>query len=143
MKSVGSPVERFQLLPACPCSITEGVAGIERADSIAFDLHKWVYLPFEVGCVLVRHPGLQAEAFALRASYLPEATRGVMAAGLPFEDRGIDLTRSFKALKVWMSLKAHGVHTLGRLIEQNVRQAQYLCELIERRPERSCWHRYP
>lgn len=107
------------------------VAGIESADSMAFDLHKWMYLPFEVGCVLVRDAEMHRQTFALKASYLPEATRGVTAGGLPFGDRGIDLTRGFKALKVWMSMKAHGVRALAGLIEQNVRQAQYLARLID------------
>lgn len=110
------------------------VAGIDSADSLAFDLHKWMYLPFEVGCVLVRDATLHRDTFALKARYLPEATRGITAGGLPFGDRGIELTRGFKALKVWMSLKAHGVHALARMIEQNVRQAAYLCRLIAERP---------
>jgi len=59
--------------------------------------------------------------------------RGVVAGGLPFADRGIELTRSFRALKVWMLLKAHGVKAFSRLIEQNVAQAQYLAALIESR----------
>ena len=59
--------------------------------------------------------------------------RGVIAGGLPFADRGIELTRSFRALKVWMSLKAHGVNAFTRQIEQNVAQAQYLATLIKSR----------
>ena len=112
-------------------SLSERVEGIQLADSIAFDLHKWGYLPFECACVLVRDPDIHRAAFAITASYLGGATRGPIAGGLPFADRGVDLTRSFKALKVWLSLKAHGVRALGRLIEQNVAQAQYLAELIE------------
>jgi aromatic-L-amino-acid decarboxylase len=81
--------------------------------------------------VLVRDAEMHRQTFALKASYLPEATRGVTAGGLPFGDRGIDLTRGFKALKVWMSMKVHGVRPLAGLIEQNVRQAQYLARLIE------------
>jgi glutamate/tyrosine decarboxylase-like PLP-dependent enzyme len=111
------------------------VRGIERADSVAFDLHKWMYLPFEVACILVRDAAAHREAFAMSASYLAETNRGVMAGGLPFAERGIELTRGFKALKVWMSLKAYGVDAFARLIEQNVRQASYLAELIEARPE--------
>jgi glutamate/tyrosine decarboxylase-like PLP-dependent enzyme len=106
------------------------VAGVEQADSIAFDLHKWMYLPFEVACTLVRDAYAHRDAFALTPSYLAETTRGVIAGGLPFADRGIELTRGFKALKVWMSLKAHGVKTFARLIEQNVDQARYLAELV-------------
>lgn len=107
------------------------VAGIEEADSLAFDLHKWMYLPFEVGCVLVRDAVAHRNAFALNQAYFGEFTRGVIAGGLPFAERGIELTRSFRALKVWMSLKAHGVNQFTRLIEQNVAQARYLAKLIE------------
>ena len=111
------------------------VKGIERADSLAFDLHKWGYLPFECACVLVRNPDLHRAAFAAKASYLEGATRGVIAGGLPFADRGIDLTRGFKALKVWLSFKAHGVEAFARLIEQNVEQAQHLADLVEAHPD--------
>jgi glutamate/tyrosine decarboxylase-like PLP-dependent enzyme len=112
-------------------SLVPLVAGIEQADSLAFDLHKWMYLPFEVACVLVRDANAHREAFTLKPSYLGESSRGVIAAGLPFAERGIELTRSFRALKVWISLKAHGVNAFSRLIEQNVRQARYLADLIE------------
>ncbi len=109
------------------------LAGIEEADSLAFDLHKWMYLPFEVGCVLVRDKEAHRNAFAHKQSYLTGMDRGVIAGGLPFADRGIELTRSFRALKVWMSLKTHGVKSFTRLIEQNVAQARYLARLIESR----------
>ena len=109
------------------------LVGIEEADSLAFDLHKWMYLPFEVGCVLVRDKEAHCNAFAHKQSYLTGMDRGVIAGGLPFADRGIELTRSFRALKVWMSLKTHGVKSFTRLIEQNVAQARYLARLIESR----------
>ena len=108
------------------------VDGIELADSLAFDLHKWMYLPFEVGCILVRDPSAHTAAFALHQSYFGDSERGLVAGGLPFADRGIELTRSFRALKVWMSLKAHGVSQYSRLVEQNVAQARYLAELIRK-----------
>jgi glutamate/tyrosine decarboxylase-like PLP-dependent enzyme len=110
------------------------VAGMEKADSLGFDLHKWMYLPFEAACVLVRDADAHRAAFATSASYLAETTRGVIAGGLPFAGLGVDLTRGFKALKVWMSLKAHGVGTIARLIEQNVAQARYLADLVEADP---------
>src|SRR4029453_981690 len=73
--------------------------------------------------------------FAMSASYLGGAKRGPIAGGFPFADRGLDLTRGFKALKVWLSFKAYGVKALGRLIDQNVAQSQYLASLIEDHPE--------
>src|SRR3954466_16310434 len=111
------------------------VRGLERADSVAFDLHKWGYLPFECACILVRDAELHRAAFATSASYLAETARGVIAGGLPFADRGIDLTRGFKALKVWLSFQAHGIDAYSTLIEQNVAQARYLTELVEGHPD--------
>jgi aromatic-L-amino-acid decarboxylase len=110
------------------------VAGMERADSLGFDLHKWGYLPFECACVLVRDAELHRAAFATVAPYLAETERGVIAGGLPFANRGVDLTRGFKALKVWMSFKAHGVDALVRLVEQNVAQARHLAARVEASP---------
>jgi aromatic-L-amino-acid decarboxylase len=104
----------------------ELVRGIEQADSLAFDLHKWVYLPFEIGCVLVRDPKLHSDTFATQASYLEEAESGIMAGGLPFADRGVELTRGFRALKLWMSMQVHGIETYAALIAQNMAQAAYL-----------------
>jgi aromatic-L-amino-acid decarboxylase len=111
------------------------VRGLERADSLAFDLHKWGYLPFECACVLVRDPALHQAAFATSAHYLATFDRGVMGDGLPFAQRGLDLTRGFKALKAWLTLKAEGVDRLVRLIEQNVAHVRYLVERIDREPE--------
>jgi aromatic-L-amino-acid/L-tryptophan decarboxylase len=110
------------------------VRGIEQADSLAFDLHKWVYMPFEIGCVLVRDPKLHTETFATQASYLEEAEGGIMAGGLPFADRGVELTRGFRALKLWMSLQVHGVDAFARLIAENMAQAAHLQQLIEASP---------
>ena len=112
----------------------ELVRGIEQADSLAFDLHKWIYLPFEIGCVLVRDPSLHTATFATQASYLEEAEGGIMAGGLPFADRGVELTRGFRALKLWMSLQVHGVDVYARLIAGNMAQAAHLEKLIEASP---------
>src|SRR3954463_8453652 len=110
-------------------------AGLERADSIGFDLHKWGSLPFECACVLVRDAAMHRAAFASSASYIAATERGVIAGGLPFSERGLDLTRGFKALKVWMSFTAHGTDRLGAVIEQNVRQAARLANRIEAHPQ--------
>ncbi len=111
------------------------VRGMEEADSLAFDLHKWIFLPFEIGCVLVRDPALHTATFATRASYLEEAEGGIMEGGLPFADRGFELTRSFRALKLWMSLEVHGVDTYAALIAQNMAQAEYLESMIVNSPQ--------
>lgn len=121
----------FGALAKMAPSLASLVAGIELADSVAFDLHKWMYLPFEVACVLVRDAKAHRDAFTLTPSYLAETSRGVIAGGLPFAERGLELTRSFRALKVWMSFKAHGIDAFARLIEQNMSQARYCADLIE------------
>jgi len=111
------------------------VRGLEQADSLAFDLHKWMYLPFEIGCVLVANGEEHRAAFASTASYLEGAKRGILATGLIFADRGIELTRGFKALKLWMALKAHGLDAFSEMIEQNMAQAEYLERRVEEEPE--------
>jgi len=124
----------FGALARVSPALRAAVAGIEEADSLAFDLHKWGYLPFECACILVRDADMHRAAFATTASYLNATSRGVMAGGLPFADRGLELSRGFKALKVWLSFKAHGLSAFARLIEQNVAQAEYLAGLIRSHP---------
>ena len=128
----------FGALAYLSAELRPQVAGLERADSLGFDLHKWGYLPFECACVLVRDAELHRAAFAYdttSARYLAEQTRGVIAGGLPFAERGLDLTRGFRALKVWLSLRAHGVDALARLIEQNVAQTRHLVRRVEAHAE--------
>ncbi|NWJ48778.1 MAG: aminotransferase class V-fold PLP-dependent enzyme [Chloroflexi bacterium] len=107
------------------------VSGLELADSLAFDLHKWLYMPYEAGCILVRDRTAHQSAFSITPSYLTALNRGIAAQPLEFAARGVDLSRSFKALKIWFSLKVHGIDLFGQLIEQNIRQAAYLKQLIE------------
>lgn len=106
------------------------VKGMVRADSLAFDLHKWGYLPFEVGCLLVRDAAAHRGTFAFDADYLARYTRGISAAPMRFSDYGPQGSRGFRALKVWMSLKTHGTDKLSRLVQQNTEQATYLARLI-------------
>jgi aromatic-L-amino-acid decarboxylase len=114
------------------------VAGMERADSLAFDLHKWMYMPYEIGCVLVRHEEEHRKAFSLTPVYLSrqEGGRGLTGGDLPWlTDYGFQLSREFRALKAWMSLKEHGIRKYGRMIQQNIDQARYLAELVAAAPE--------
>jgi glutamate/tyrosine decarboxylase-like PLP-dependent enzyme len=124
----------FGAFAALAPSLRATVAGLEQADSVAVDLHKWGYLPFEVGLALVRHPEAHRATFATASSYLDATPRGIVAGGFPFADLGVQLSRGFRALKVWMSLKAHGADTWGRLVEQNVAQARYLRDRIAAEP---------
>jgi len=109
------------------------VAGIERADSIALDPHKWLHAPFEAGCSLVRDAHAHRNAFAVTPEYLESTPRG-LASGEWLHDYGLQTSRGFRALKIWMALKEHGVEKFGRLIDQNIAQARYLTRLIEAEP---------
>jgi len=112
------------------------VSGIERADSLAFDLHKWGYLPVEAGCVLVRDVRAHRDAFAVKtAAYLRPEHGGPSARLEKFSDLGVQLSRGFRALKAWMSFQEHGALKLGRIVRQNVEQARYLARLVEAAPE--------
>jgi glutamate/tyrosine decarboxylase-like PLP-dependent enzyme len=119
-------------------AVKDRVSGLERADSLAFDLHKWMYLPYEIACILVRDEAAHRQAFALTPVYLARENEGCGLTGgdLPWlTDYGFELSRGFRALKAWMSLKEHGSRKFGRLIQQNIVQAQYLAQLIETSPE--------
>jgi aromatic-L-amino-acid/L-tryptophan decarboxylase len=120
----------FGAFAALAPSLRSTVAGLDQADSVAVDLHKWGYLPFEVGLALVRHPDAHRATFATASSYLDATPRGIVAGGLPFAELGVQLSRGFRALKVWMSLKSHGADAWGRLVEQNVAQARHLRDRI-------------
>src|SRR5512141_390862 len=110
------------------------LSGIERADSIALDLHKWMHMPFEAGCILVRHSDAHRRTFSLTPDYLAHETRGLAAGHLWFSDYGVQLSRQFRALKVWMSIKEHGLDRFGRMIARNVEQAHYFGELVRIEP---------
>jgi aromatic-L-amino-acid decarboxylase len=116
-------------------NVKEQLAGIEKADSIALDLHKWMHIPFEAGCVLVRHDEAHRKTFSLTPEYLEHNTRGLAAGRLWFSDYGLQLSRQFRALKVWMSIKEHGLDRFGRMMARNVEQAHYLGQLIEKQQD--------
>jgi aromatic-L-amino-acid decarboxylase len=113
-------------------NVKEQLSGIERADSVALDLHKWMHIPFEAGCVLVRHEEDHRKTFSLTPEYLEHNTRGLASGRLWFSDYGLQLSRQFRALKVWMSIKEHGLDRFGRMMTRNVKQAHYLGQLIEK-----------
>jgi aromatic-L-amino-acid decarboxylase len=125
----------FGALAALVPEYRRRLAPMARADSLAFDLHKWMYVPFEAGCTLVRDAETHRRAFSLTPDYLAHAERGLAAGDLWFTDYGVQLTRGFRALKVWMSLKEHGLDKYGRLIGQNIEQARYLAGLVREAPD--------
>ncbi len=121
----------FGAIAAITPALRPLLRGMEQADSLAFDLHKWMYMPYDIGCVLVRSPEKHRSTFAHQAPYLDVQTRGLSAIPISFSQYGLELSRGFRALKVWFCLKEHGLKTYQALIEQNVAQARYLGELIE------------
>ncbi|MAT42450.1 MAG: amino acid decarboxylase [Anaerolineaceae bacterium] len=108
--------------------------GIERADSVGLDLHKWMHIPFEAGCIIVRSEKYHRGTFSLTPEYLAHETRGLAAGHIWFSDYGLELSRQFRALKVWMSIKEHGLDRFGRMIARNVNQAFYFGQLVEKEP---------
>jgi glutamate/tyrosine decarboxylase-like PLP-dependent enzyme len=109
--------------------------GIERADSLAFDFHKWGQAPYDAGFLLVRDAEAHKRAFASPAAYLERAERG-LAAGSPWPcDLGPDLSRGFRALKVWFTLKVLGTERLGAAISHSCALARYLEGRIQETPE--------
>jgi aromatic-L-amino-acid/L-tryptophan decarboxylase len=109
------------------------VRGLERADSVALDPHKWLHAPFEVGCVLIRNAAAHLASFSVEQEYLEKTPRGIASAEWLYE-YGLQTSRGFRALKVWMALKQHGVDKFGRLIDQNIAQGRYLDGLIASEP---------
>lgn len=111
------------------------LAGLERADSLAFDLHKWMYLPYAVACVFVRDDAAHHAAFAMAPSYLSRLPAGPASYPVSFPDRSIELTRPFRALKVWMALQTHGLDAFAAAIARNVAQARRFAAGVARSPE--------
>jgi aromatic-L-amino-acid/L-tryptophan decarboxylase len=110
------------------------VSGIERAGSVAIDPHKWLHAPFEAGAVLIKDPVAHFETFEMHGPYLQLQKRGLIA-GKFLADYGLELTRGFRALKIWMAFKEHGAAKFGRLIAQDIGHARYLAAQVEAHPK--------
>ena len=106
------------------------LAGLERADSVAADPHKWLYVPYEAGATLVREPGRLAAAFRRPAAYLVHDPDSPVTGPVLFNERGPELSRGFKALKVWMGLKRHGRKGYATAVEHDVAMARFLAEKV-------------
>jgi aromatic-L-amino-acid/L-tryptophan decarboxylase len=105
------------------------LAGLAEADSIALDPHKWLYLPADCGCLLYRDPDSVRGAFTLEADYT-RVLHTEPAEAFAFWDYGPELTRRFRALKVWMTLAHVGTRAIGEAIESNLDCARYVAELV-------------
>jgi aromatic-L-amino-acid decarboxylase len=102
------------------------LAGLENADSIAFDFHKWGQVPYDAGFLIVRDGDLHRQTFAAPAAYLRRETRGLAAGSAWPCDLGPDLSRGFRALKTWFTLKTYGTEKLGAVITRSCALAGYL-----------------
>ncbi|MGO9898010.1 MAG: pyridoxal-dependent decarboxylase, partial [Bryobacteraceae bacterium] len=109
--------------------------GIERADSLAFDFHKWGQVPYDAGFVLVRDGVLHRQTFATSAPYLRREAQGLAAGSFWPCDFGPDLSRGFRALKTWFTLKVYGAAAIGASIERTCELARYLESRIAATPE--------
>jgi aromatic-L-amino-acid/L-tryptophan decarboxylase len=110
------------------------LAGIERADTISFDPHKWLYTPQSSACLLARDPGRLRAAFSIDAAYVREDAQ-LSGRGINIGELGPQWSRAFLALKVWMSLAAHGTDAYGRRIAHDVELARYLDERVREHPD--------
>lgn len=109
-------------------------AGMELADSVAFDFHKWAQVPYDAGCIVVRDADAHRAAFAREVAYLRRDARG-LAAGEPWPvDLGPELSRGFRALKVWMTLKTYGADRIGLIAEQSCALARSFATEIDIAP---------
>ena len=118
-------------LAAMSPKLRQLLKGMSRADSLAFDFHKWLYVPYEAGCVLIRDGEAHRKSFSAAASYLEIPPRGVAALNDTSNIRGPQLSRGFKALKIWAQIRQFGIEKLGKLQEQNVADVAYLADLVK------------
>jgi aromatic-L-amino-acid/L-tryptophan decarboxylase len=109
--------------------------GIARADSLAFDFHKWGQVPYDAGFALVRDALLHRQSFATSAPYLRKEAQGLAAGSAWPCDFGPDLSRGFRALKTWFTFKVYGSERLGAAIERTCELARYLERRIAQEPE--------
>ncbi len=104
------------------------LGGMDRADSVTLDAHKWLFQPFEAGCLMVRDVRRLEEAFSVRPEYLQDIEWGER--NVNFADRGLQLTRTFRALKVWMSVQTFGLRAFREAIGNGIRLAHRAEEYI-------------
>ncbi len=116
----------FGALCALSPQLKHLVAGIEQADSVAFDFHKWAQVPYDAGFLLVRDPEIHRRTFANPAAYLSRAESGLAAGGIWPCDLGLDLSRGFRALKTWFTFQVFGTEKIAACIEHTCRLAKHL-----------------
>jgi aromatic-L-amino-acid decarboxylase len=122
--------------PAARTHLAESLfRGLEQADSVVVNLHKWLYVPVEASCLLVRRPSALRDTFRIVADYLQAGDDAVGDGQMDFKDYGQQLSRSFRALKVWMTFKAYGAQRLRAAIESNIAIMRDLADRIDGSPD--------
>jgi glutamate/tyrosine decarboxylase-like PLP-dependent enzyme len=117
--------------PAALCeSGRAALRGLERADSLVLDPHKWLFQPYDIGCLLVRRPGALAQTFSMSPEYLADVTAAENAR-VDFRDRTLELTRRARAVKLWLSFRTYGVARFRAAIGRGIKLAEYAQELLE------------
>jgi glutamate/tyrosine decarboxylase-like PLP-dependent enzyme len=109
------------------------LSGIERADSLTLDPHKWLFVPFECGCLMVRDTSALASAFRIMPEYLKDVEPADEEVN--FADRGEQLTRYSRALKIWLSVNYFGTAAIAGAIQESMERARLLEELIRAAPD--------
>jgi glutamate/tyrosine decarboxylase-like PLP-dependent enzyme len=120
----GGPAARTKL-------VGDFFRGLEQADSVVVNPHKWLYVPAEAGCILVRDAAALRHTFQVAADYLKKEKDAGVEAPIDFKDYGPQLHRSFRALKVWMTFKAYGAAKLRAAIESNIEIMRYLADRVD------------
>ena len=115
-------------------AVPEKFRGLERADSISLDAHKWFYQPLECGCLLYRDPQFARDAFSHTEDYVRVMAENPTESFAFFEE-SMELSRRFRALKLWMSLQYHGKRAFREAISRDLAHAQLLAETIQSQPE--------
>src|SRR5262249_11702332 len=117
-----------------PATMTEGrramFSGLSRADSVSLDPHKWLYTPVDCGCLLFRDAATARKAFVTEADYIKVHEQTEMES-FAFWDYGIELSRRFRALKVWFTLKYYGAQRIAAAIADDIAMAEYMAGRIE------------
>jgi glutamate/tyrosine decarboxylase-like PLP-dependent enzyme len=113
-----------------PAALAGAVTGLHHADSLVLDPHKWLFQPYEIGCVLMREPGLLERTFSLSGVYL----RDTITDEVNFRDRSVQLTRTSRALKLWLSLRVFGVAAFREAIAHGIALAEHAEAVLRSRP---------
>ena len=117
--------------PAALCDRGRAVMpGLERADSFVVDPHKWLFQPYDIACLFVREPGALERTFAMYPEYLADVT----GSEVDLHNRSLELTRRGRGIKLWLTLRAYGLDTIGRAIDRGIGLAEYAQMVIEADP---------